>query len=106
MWLITSNSFVSIVEDWNDSEMLIVRGRRESDVANVCKSRGSSIYETPNSDYPYRCVISKVEFSSLVAEAVLNIDYSNFKNSVEDFDLKRFATEVWISGRRNLDSRM
>lgn len=105
MWLITSNSFVSIVEDLDDPNMVFVRGRRESDVFDICKHH-EPIIETPEADYPYRCHISKLDLADLVSAAILNIDYSNFKNSVEDFDLKRFATEVWISGRRNLDSRM
>ena len=39
----------------------------------------------------------------MIAEVVRKIDYSNFKNSVEDDDLHKFYSEIWSSGIRNLD---
>ena len=102
MWVCKNNSFVSIVEDWNDPHYVLVRGRREEDVAQFITSY-QGIEETPDADYRFRIRITKLDLVGCLLVAANEIEYSNFKNSVEDPALKQFYHEVWNSGVRNLD---
>ena len=103
MWVFTSTGFVSLVEDWDDTSKVFVRGRRIEDIDNFFGAEGHSVLHTPNNDYKYRVSIEKSKLADILAQKAREIDYSNFKNSMEDPDLIRFAHEVWCSGVRNLD---
>lgn len=102
MWLCLNNSFVSIVEDVQDSSLVTVRGRRIEDVQNFVGSE-YKIMKTDYRDYRFRTTVSKFELSKMLARCADKIVYNNFKDSVKDVDLKCFYGEVWGSGIRNLD---
>ena len=102
MWICLNNSFVSIVEDWENQENVYVRGRRLSDVLNFVGD-GYQIIKTDSNDYRFRAKVTKFELSKMLAKCADKISYGNFKDSVKDPELKQFYTEVWGSGVRNLD---
>lgn len=102
MWICLNNAFVSIIEDYLDSRYVVVRGRRIDDVENFVGS-GYEITQTDNRDYRFRAIVSKTNLQKMLADCANKITYRNFKDSVEDFDLKYFYCEVWSSGVRNLD---
>lgn len=102
MWICLNNSFVSIVEDFRDESLVTVRGRRLDDVKNFVGD-SYKITQTDSRDYRFRTTVSKFELSKMLAKCADKISYNNFKNSVQDEDLKYFYSEVWASGVHNLD---
>lgn len=102
MWVCTNTGFVSIVEYPGEDDLVMVRGRRYEDVANVVGDY-YMITQTETRDYRFRAIIPKEKVADMIAEVVRKIDYSNFKDSVVDDDLYKFYAEIWSSGIRNLD---
>ena len=47
------------------------------------------IIETPPSDYRFRTVLKKSDWARYLAEAALELDYDNFKDTVPKRDLLR-----------------
>ena len=104
MWICLNNSFVSIVQHPLLNDVLIVRGRRHEDVMNFVNGFFCRGYEqTDTRDYRYRVLIDRNELPKILATHAEKIDYTNFKNSVEDDNLHDMYSEVWASGVRNLD---
>jgi hypothetical protein len=93
MWIFTRNGFISIVEHREDSELLLVRARRHQHLKAILP--GYQVHETPHADYRYRVEVEKEHLSKVLAEAVLNIEYDNFKNSIEDHWYHDACTGVW-----------
>lgn len=96
MWICLNNGFVSIVEYRSNPYYVIVRARDEDSIKNIF---GSMVYteETPSRDYRYRAILSKEYVSKIIAEKVLDINYPNFKNSVEDNDLHAAYSSMWFT---------
>ena len=105
MWIVTNTGFVSVVEDCYDKSYVIIRSRQEAHLNAFCDIREGSVGYSPTADYQWRIRCKKTEFAELLMRQAFKVDYSNFKNSIKDDDMKRFAGEVWNAGYRNLDSR-
>lgn len=104
MWICLNNSFVSIVQHPAHEHILMIRGRRKEDVLNFVDGFQYHGYQqTDSRDYRYRVYIGRDELPLILAAHAEKIDYTNFKNSVEDDDLHHMYNEVWTSGVRNLD---
>lgn len=101
MWFCFNNAFVSAVEHRDNPNLLMVRARRSKDLENLFP--GKEIIVGGSTDYNYRVIVSKDEFSKLVAERVNNINYDNFKNSVKDEDLKILYHSFWYLHYRMQD---
>ena len=98
MWICTNNSFLSVVDKATNPDCLLVRARRKEHIEAVFP--GAKIVETVRRDYLYRAEILRPAVASAIAEAVLSIDYDNFKNSVDDDDLHDAYSQVWsVMGR-------
>lgn len=98
MWLFTEGGFVSAIRYNNEKDEITVRARDKKSLADIIDRTGAEIIKLPNTDYPYRVIISDAEFGAWVAEQALNIDYPNFKNRVYQTRGKDFAhllSEVW-----------
>ena len=104
MWICLNNSFVSIVENETNPELVWVRSRKYDHLVNFIGTK-DGITETPTRDYRYRVSIDKFTLSKIFAQSVHNINYGNFKSSVPDTDndLYFFYNEVWNSGIHHLD---
>ncbi len=57
MWVYLNNSFLSIVENKDDSKLLHVRARREGDIEAVFPD--VDVLATPSGDYKYRTDIER-----------------------------------------------
>ena len=99
MWLCFNDGFLSVVVDKNDPPRLMVRARRKRDLLNLCGDH-IEVIENAGSDYRWRTFIDRKAFGSLVAARIENIDYSNFKNSVEDRDLHDLYLDFWTRHHR------
>ena len=84
MWLTTTTGFYSIVQ-YPDTDYLTVRARVRKDLKDL-KAKYmpelSKIIFHDNFDYPYRAMITHELFALGVARIAMDIDYSNFKNTV------------------------
>jgi len=93
-----NTGFVSVVKDKHDEygEILIVRARDKEILEELFPNY--NILETPTADYKYRVFCGKADFAVLMLKRIMDIDYDNFKNSVEDRDLHHLYTQVWYEG--------
>src|SRR5665213_2122598 len=87
MWVITNFGFFSIVEKPADKKehSLTVRARVKSDLEHLRDkflSDVGPIIEDAGTDYKFRAKVSRLDLATALSQIVLDIDYSNFKNSV------------------------
>jgi hypothetical protein len=94
MWICLNDGFLSVVADKNDRNMLMVRARRKIDLTNIFGSNCETI-ETPEADYRWRTFIERKAFIALVTARVMDIDYTNFKDSVDNNDLHDMYLGMW-----------
>ena len=95
MWLFTSKSFLSVVADKENpkGDRLLVRSRIAGDIEEVFPD--ANVMETCNADYRFRAWVSREKVNKAISEYVQNLNYINFKNSVEDQDRIRPLMRVW-----------
>ncbi len=100
MWIFLNNSFLSIVENRNNKNELLVRSRVKGDIENVFPN--SEVFELENSDYKYRSYIKKNDVSNILKNLVENINYDNFKNSISSDQSERHNSylNVWAELRK------
>jgi hypothetical protein len=93
MWVMTSNSYLSIVaKDCGPAELL-VRARRAGDIEKVFPD--AKVTRNIKSDYLYRAVLPRDLVKQALAAIIDKIDYPNFKDSVEDRSLHAAYSSVW-----------
>ena len=98
MWIFLNNSFLSIVAHRDKSNYLLVRARRAGDIEAVFPS--ASTWEDAKADYRFRAEIAREDVSAALARAAEEIDYPNFKASVEERELHDAYLQVWgVMGR-------
>ena len=93
MWIFAQSAFLSIVEDKEDDDLLLVRARVKGDIEN--HFRNAIVFNTPDHDYAYRARLSREEVADAVARMALDIKYSNFKQSVRDNKRSGFYAQIW-----------
>lgn len=93
MWIFAKQGFISVVVDRNNINNCIVRARFIGHIKAIFPK--ARVKETPEADYRFRATIKKEEVSRVVSEAVNNIDYTNFKNSLEEAKYHRACSTVW-----------
>jgi hypothetical protein len=105
MWIITTNGFLSIVQNLDSTgpdDALLVRGRVRADLerfADFVAHHGDrpAVVHTPRSDYGYRLTTSREMFASYLTEQVGALNYPNFKDEVAAADPRRarIYARVW-----------
>lgn len=98
MWICTNVGFVSVVQSDKDPMTFKVRARRRKHLETLFPNH--TIQETENTDYKYRVFVDRVEMANTLKEWVMDIDYGNFKNSVEDDDLHHLYEKFWVQHYR------
>jgi hypothetical protein len=93
MWLFLSDGFVSIVQDRDNKNNLLVRARVKSHLQALFPD--SLIVQTPDADYRFRTVVSKKVVRKFVSDQVSAITYGNFKDTVVDPDYHSACLQVW-----------
>lgn len=95
MWIFTSDCFVSIVADKANvnSDRLLVRSRVKGAIGKLFN--GIDEHYMTGSDYAYRAWVSRDEVARVFYDYIKNINYTNFKNSIEDPDYRHACGEVW-----------
>lgn len=87
MWLITNFGFFSVVEklDQKGTGELTVRARKREDLEalkTMYLPQLGEIIDHGGTDYAYRAVASREGVAHAFAQAIRDLDYSNFKDSV------------------------
>jgi hypothetical protein len=93
MWVFLKDAFMSIVEDLDNPDLLLVRARFSGDIENVFPD----VDEDYGSDYKYRAWVHRLNVADAMYKQVVDISYDNFKDRVHISDPKRAATYggVW-----------
>ena len=101
MWIFTQKGFLSIVRHIDKPEVLIVRSRFRGHIQRIFPKAG--VLEDANRDYRYRAELPVKEVSKVIARLVSEIDYDNFKNSLDMNDGKYLdcCLDVYNSVARN-----
>jgi len=99
MWIATQDGFFSAVQHREFPDMLVVRARSRSDLVRLTRIViGTEIIKSPpGSDYPYRALLTKPQWSGYLDVATAEINYDNFKNRIHDVNDERASTymAVW-----------
>ena len=80
MWICLKDAFFSVVEHYDDNELVVVRSRFPDDIHRVF---GYDADHTPQNDYPYRVTMGKAEFADTLTREALAINYGNFKSEAD-----------------------
>lgn len=93
MWLMLNTAFVSIVKKDCAADELMIRARRKGDIERIFPDAKVTRYT--KSDYLYRAPVKTSVVIEAMKREVEAIDYSNFKDSVDDKDLHDAYLDVW-----------
>jgi hypothetical protein len=93
MWIMTNNSYLSIVSKDCGPAELLVRARRAGDIEKVFPD--AKVTRNTKSDYLYRAVVPRDLVKQALAALIDKIDYPNFKDSVQDGALHAAYVAVW-----------
>jgi hypothetical protein len=93
MWFCFNDGFFSVVQDFQYDDVLVVRARRWKDIKKLFPTKKINI--TTETDYAFRVFISRAEWKKIMIEKIDSINYTNFKNSVMDYDLHEAYKEIW-----------
>lgn len=95
MWVFTNRGFLSVVQDRDDPDTLVVRSRFPGHIQALFP--GAEVATTPNADYLYRAFLPREKVVETIRREIDAIDYVNFKDSVEESDYHRACHDVWWS---------
>ena len=93
MWLCLNDAFFSIVTDRHNPSRLLVRARQVGDIERYFPQ--AAVEVGTGSDYLFRAYIDRQQVAAVIALAVADIHYDNFKNSVRDGARRRAYSQFW-----------
>lgn len=95
MWIFRNDAMLSVVENRDDPNILLVRARQLGDIEQVFPD--ADVFSMIGSDYKYRAWIDRETVAKAMYASVMTIDYDNFKNSIRkgDYARKRAYMDVW-----------
>lgn len=96
MWLYIKTGFYSVVHKAPcNKDELLVRTRSKNDIDKLQKQLkakyqfNGNIISSPEADYAYRIIVPREMLASFVANAAMELDYDNFKNTIRGKDYQR-----------------
>jgi len=110
MWLITTRGMFSAVQHDDDTNLLVVRTRVYDDAVHLAQAVNDADEdfgrgETPaevisyrSSDYPFRVILTRAEWTWFATLAASEVDYGNFKSAVaarQGHDREHVYHGVW-----------
>lgn len=96
MWVFLTDSFVSIVQDRTNPEVLIVRARCKGDIGRFMPDRRSVVKQTPDADYRFRTTATREEVGAALAKYAAGLRYDNFKAAVKSEARHSVYLDVWF----------
>ena len=100
MWLFTETGFVSVVQDKEDSNKMVVRARDKESLQPMMDAYGVKIVNLKNRDYPHRVFLTRKQFVDWLVESGETLDYDNYKNRVSKtrgYDFASPLHDVWAT---------
>ena len=79
MWLFTSEGFISVVAHSEKPDTLLVRARDEGSLLSLVEATGATLRRDACADYPIRLEVPRKALAAFVSEAILGLDYTNYK---------------------------
>ncbi len=98
MWLCLTDAFVSVVENWNEPDTLLVRARLASDIGRLFPD--ANVWEDTSADYRYRAIVPRQVVATVIAARITAICYDNFKAAVDDEDRHDAYLSCWAALRK------
>lgn len=109
MWIFTSDASLSIVKYESDTDaygdVLLVRSRVRGDIEQFMSlgvseqamgyQKAMQVMNMPQADYRWRVIAPRWMVNECMAQYISQIEYPNFKNSVEDEVRHTAYTDVW-----------
>lgn len=90
MWVFLNNAMLSIVQDKEQPDQLLVRARFKHDIeAFFSGEKIPAVVELPVCDYRYRVWVPRELVEAAMLRATRSIDYTNFKDSIPKQDQRR-----------------
>jgi hypothetical protein len=93
MWILMNDAMLSIVRHTAEPEMMLVRARLAGDIERVFPQ--AQVVVGGGSDYRFRAALPEQEVADAISQRLLDVDYSNFKNSVRDRKRHDAYFDVW-----------
>ena len=94
MWIFLNDAFYSIVDYTNgQGENLMVRARFKGDINRTFP--GVKEVHLPGRDYAYRAELPRAMVAKAMHDAVMDINYNNFKDSVVENWRHDAYADVW-----------
>ena len=105
MWLFTTKGFISVVEDYERPDNLLVRGRFKGDIPQIFP--GVKETYTRNRDYRYRASLPRETVAARFAELITKIDYPNFKDAcpANRHDINASVWGMMYNAQNRMDRR-
>ena len=98
MWIQFNNAFLSMVENRDNKLELLVRARIKGDIEKIFPE--ADVFKDDGADYKYRAFISKAKVAARMMLKMTEINYDNFKNSVNEIERKNAYSNVWVELRK------
>lgn len=93
MWIFKNDAFLSIVAHRDLPGSVLVRSRVAGDIQRALP--GAKVFEDAQADYQYRAIVKRDVLAQALFEAVDDINYPNFKDSVDDAARHDAYMAVW-----------
>jgi hypothetical protein len=102
MWIFTRYGFFSVTVSVKEPKKMQIRARAREDLERLMKFADNGqglkigpIIETPDADYRYRMICTRLAWEDLALMLAQDIDYNNFKNQIKDPARHRLYERVW-----------
>lgn len=92
MWLCFNDGFISVVENRHNPERFLIRSRRAEILLQLFPTK--QLVRNDTRDYRYRVEVKRDELLPVVTERLKNINYPQFKESVDDYELHRLYNDL------------
>lgn len=93
MWIFTNRGMLSCVQHRDHPNVLLVRSRDRETLDELFPDYEP--IENLAADYRWRVIVPKHKVAQVVCQAINDIDYPNFKDSVRDDDLHNAYMGCW-----------
>jgi hypothetical protein len=94
MWICLNDGFISAVEDEYRPGFLKVRGRNPQHLKSIF-GEDVVVNQIEGTDYCCRVFVTRQQLADILVKRVLDINYGNFKSSVEDDMLHEMYVQIW-----------
>lgn len=106
MWIFLKDSMLSIVQDKDDVDMLMVRARLRGDIQAVFGDRTKVLETPPPADYRFRARLDRDKVTEALMNEIHGITYTNFKKSVPSMARHNAYLRVWTTMHREQEDAL